>query len=265
MKKLYASLALAGLVTVPGLASAEDSPHSFSGNVTLTSNYIFRGISQTGGDPAIQGGLDYSHSSGFYAGTWASNVGWIEDFQGYKNGNMEIDLYGGYNGSIGDDVKYGVGYIKYLYPGDKAATVTTADTDEIYASLGWKWFTVKYSYYISDTVFGFGKPGNTNDADGSDYWDISASYPIGETGLTAGAHWGTFKFDGNGGQDYDDWKLSLTYDMGKASKVMEGVTVGIAFTDTNAKKANWSNGLATAGNTDFLGESATTVWISKAL
>ena len=98
MKKLAYALVLTGLVAAPTLAMAEEeSPHSLSANVTLTSDYIFRGISQTGGDPAIQGGLDYSHKSGFYLGTWASNVGWIEDFQGYESGNMEIDLYGGFH------------------------------------------------------------------------------------------------------------------------------------------------------------------------
>ena len=84
-----------------------------------------------------------------------------------------------------------------------------ADTTEIYGAMGWKWFTVKYSYYLSDDVFGFA------DADGSDYLAISASVPLGETGLTAGASWGTFGFDNNSAQDYNDWKVSLAYDMGK--------------------------------------------------
>ena len=258
MKKLYASLALAGLVTVPSLAAAADSPHSFSGNVSLTSNYVFRGISQTGGDPAIQGGLDYSHSSGFYLGTWASNVGWIEDFQGYDSGNLELDLYGGYRGSFDKaGISYDLGAIKYMYPGKRAGAVD-ADTSEIYASVGWKWFTVKYSYYLSDGVFGIRDV--VKKADGSDYWDISASLPIGETGLTAGAHWGTFSFDNVPDADYDDWKVSLTYDMGKISNVMSGVTVGVAYTDTNAKKTFWKD-----FNGEYLGKGTTTVWISKAL
>src|SRR5574340_378674 len=95
MKKLVHALALTGLVGLPTLAMAEEeSPHKLSANVGMTSDYIFRGISQTGGDPAVQGGLDYTHSSGFYLGTWGSNVGWIEDYQGYGSGNVEIDLYG---------------------------------------------------------------------------------------------------------------------------------------------------------------------------
>jgi uncharacterized protein (TIGR02001 family) len=257
MKKLVHALVLTGLMGAPALVMAEDSPHSLSANVSMTSNYVFRGISQTGGDAAIQGGLDYSHSSGFYLGTWGSNVGWIEDFQGYGSGNMEVDVYGGYRGGFGDDISYDLGAIQYMYPGDKynnitTTTAVTGDTTELYASVGWKWFTAKYSYYVSDEVFGFAN------ADGSDYIDISASVPIGETGLTAGAHWGTFSFDNNSAQDYDDWKVSLAYDMGKLTKVADGVTVGVMYTDTNAKRTAWTD-----ANNQFLGKSATTVWVSK--
>jgi uncharacterized protein (TIGR02001 family) len=255
MKKLVHALVLTGLVGVPALAvAAEESPHKLSANVGLYSDYVFRGISQTGGDPAIQGGLDYTHSSGFYLGTWASNVGWIEDFQGYDSGNMEIDLYGGFRGNIGkSDFTFDVGAIQYWYPGDKPAGVTDADTTEIYGALGWKWFTVKYSYYLSNEVFGFA------DADGSDYLAISGSLPVGETGLTLGASWGTFSFDNNGNQDYDDWSVSAAYDMGKLSNVTSGVTVGLKYTDTDAEKAYWTD-----ANNEFLGDGTTTVWISKA-
>jgi uncharacterized protein (TIGR02001 family) len=259
MKKLVQALVLTGLVGVPTFAVAAEepaSPHSLSANVGLYSNYVFRGISQTGGEPAIQGGLDYSHSSGFYLGTWGSNVGWIEDFQGYDKGNMEIDVYGGFRGDIGaTGLTFDVGAIQYIFPGDKPAGITDADTTEVYGALGWKWFTVKYSYYISDEVFGFAN------ADGSDYLGISASVPVGETGLTLGASWGTFSFKNNGAQDYDDWKVSAAYDMGKLSSVMDGVTVGVAYTDTDADSAVWTE---PAPNNEFLGDSATTVWISKA-
>jgi len=250
MYKVFHALALAGLVTVPAVATAADSPHSLSANVSLYSNYVFRGISQTGNDPAIQGGFDYAHASGVYIGTWASNVGWIEDFQGYASGNMEIDLYGGYRGSMGD-ISYDLGVITYYYPGKKAGAVT-ANTTELYASVGWKWFTLKYSYALSDEVFGFAN------ADGSGYWDLSASLPLGDTGLTASAHWGSFKFKNNGNQDYEDWKISLSYDLGKLSRPTDGMTLGIMYTDTNAKKGFWTD-----ANAEFLGKGTTTVWISK--
>jgi uncharacterized protein (TIGR02001 family) len=260
MKKLVHALVLTGLVGLPTFAmaeetpAAEESPHSLSANVSLTSNYIFRGISQTGGDPAIQGGFDYGHSSGFYLGTWASNVGWIEDFQGYDSGNVEIDLYGGFRGSVGDtDFTYDVGAIQYWYPGDKPSGVTSADTTEIYGAAGWKWFTAKYSYYVSNEVFGFGN------ADGSYYLGLAGSLPIQESGFTVGATWGTFKFKNNGNQDYDDWSISGTYDMGKLSKVADGVTVGLKYTDTNADRAYWTD-----ANGQDLSKGTATFWVSKA-
>lgn len=254
MKKIVSALALSALVGAPAIVMAEDSPHALSGNVSMTSDYLFRGISQTGGDGAIQGGLDYTHASGIYLGTWGSNVGWIEDYQGYASGNVEFDLYGGYRGGIGDTgLSYDLGIIGYFYPGEKAGAVD-ADTTELYAALGWKWFTVKYSYSISDETFGFAN------SDGSDYLDLSASLPVGESGLTVGAHWGTFSFDNNGAQDYDDWKLSATYDMGKLSGVMSGVTLGVAYSDTDADRAVWTD-----ANNQYLGDSTTYVWISKAL
>lgn len=255
MKKLARVLILAGLLGVPALAAAaeEGGPHSLGANVGITSNYLFRGISQTGGDAAIQGGLDYTHRSGFYIGTWGSNVGWIEDYQGYASGNLELDLYGGFRGNIGaTDFTYDIGAIQYFYPGERAGK-TDADTTELYAGLGWKWFSLKYSYAISDEVFGFA------DADGSNYLDVSVNVPLGETGLTAGAHWGTFNFENNGAQDYDDWKVSLAYDVGKLSNVAAGVTVGVMYTDTDADSAVWTD-----ANGEFLGKDTTTVWISKA-
>ena len=113
---------------------------------------------------------------------------------------------------------------------------------------------MKYSYSISDETFGFAN------SDGSDYLDLSASLPVGETGLTLGAHWGTFSFENNGAQDYDDWKLSATYDMSKLSGLMSGVSVGVAYSDSDADSAVWTD-----ANGQYLGDSTTYVWISKAL
>lgn len=254
MKKTISAWMLTGLASVPVAALAEDSPHTLSGNVSLTSDYIFRGISQTGGGPAIQGGLDYSHASGLYVGTWASNVGWIQDFQGYKSGSLELDLYGGYRNQLGDTgVSYDLGAIGFLYPGERGGAVD-ADTVELYASLGWKWFTVKYNYSISDETFGFAN------SDGSGYLDLSASLPVGETGLTLGAHWGTFNFENNPAQDYDDYKLSATYDMGKLAGVLSGVTAGVAYSDTDAKRSAWTD-----NDGEYLGDDTVFFWVSKAL
>lgn len=259
MKQTVPVFVLTALLGTP--AAAETGPHAVTGNVALTSDYVFRGISQTGGNPALQGGLDYTHRSGFYLGTWGSNVGWIEDFQAYASGNVELDLYGGFRGTLGaTGVDYDLGVIGYFYPGEANGAVD-ADTTEAYAALGWKWFTVKYAYSLSDETFGF-----ANSA-GSGYLDISASVPVGETGLTLGAHWGRFSFDNNAAQDCDDWKLSVAYDLGGLSDTLSGVTLGVAWSDTDTADGNGTGFSApwTDTNGQDLGAGTAIVWISKAL
>src|SRR5690349_3327239 len=121
LKKTFLAGAVAAAV-MPFAASAADSPHTITANVGLFSQYIFRGLTQTNGDPAVQGGFDYSHTSGFYAGTWASNISWLRDGGAYRaGGSAEIDLYGGFKGSIGKtDLSYDLGTLYYWYPGDAA-------------------------------------------------------------------------------------------------------------------------------------------------
>ncbi|OQY67322.1 MAG: hypothetical protein B6D47_10970, partial [Rhodocyclaceae bacterium UTPRO2] len=92
--------------------AAEDSPHTLTANIGLASSYRFRGIDQTFGKPALQGGFDYAHASGFYAGNWNSNV---NSGAGFPSGNLEMDFYGGWKKTLGD---WGldVGAIYYTYP-----------------------------------------------------------------------------------------------------------------------------------------------------
>ncbi|MBC7767239.1 MAG: hypothetical protein H7124_00470 [Phycisphaerales bacterium] len=97
------------LIATP--ATAQDGP-TFSGNVALASDYVFRGISQTGGNPAIQGGADYTNGM-FYAGAWASNVDFAELGAG---SGIELDLYGGVRPQVGA-VTFDLGVIGYFYPG----------------------------------------------------------------------------------------------------------------------------------------------------
>lgn len=257
MNKLTYGL-LASVLNVSGAALAADapaSPHTITANVGLYSQYVFRGLAQTGEDPALQGGMDYAHASGVYVGVWGSNVSWLEDYQGYDRGSLELDIYAGFRHSIGDTgLTYDLGVLRYQYPGDRPAGITSANTTELYGALGWKWFTAKYSHSISDETLGVAN------SRGSSYIDLSVSVPIAETGLTVGAHYGRQDYDGGANDiyDYDDWKLSLAYDLGKVSTVTKGMTVGVAFTDTDAKKASYTdtNGL-------YMGDSQTTVWLAK--
>jgi uncharacterized protein (TIGR02001 family) len=93
---------------LPGVAAAQDSPHSFSGKVALYSEYEYRGISQTAEKPAVQLNLDYGHASGLYAGTFISNIKWLEEAAaagGFSSdANFEWDIYLGYKTEVANGV-----------------------------------------------------------------------------------------------------------------------------------------------------------------
>jgi uncharacterized protein (TIGR02001 family) len=247
-----------GLAAEPAPAEATPPPtpeHTITGNVGLFSQYIFRGLTQTNRNPAVQGGFDYAHSSGFYAGTWASNISWLRENASTRaggvtvangtygdGGSLEWDFYGGYKGTV-KDFSYDVGTLYYWYPGKinevfalapaPFNNVPKADTWEIYAGGGWKWLTAKFSYSIMNKTFG------VLDSRGTWYLDLSANVPLGDyykplTGFTAMAHWGYQKYRGTdprnvgfapayGGAtpnndtiaSYKDVKLGLSYALPK--------------------------------------------------
>jgi uncharacterized protein (TIGR02001 family) len=233
------------------------SPHTLTGNIGLFSQYIFRGLTQTNEEPALQGGMDYSHASGFYAGTWGSNVSVLRDSGAYSSGgSLELDIYGGFKGSIGKtDFGYDAGLLYYWYPGDAAPGFTEADTLEVYGALTWKWLSAKLSYALSDDVFG------VKNADGTYYLDLTATYPIPNTRLTVIGHYGKQKFTGSSGSfdnddnaSYDDWKLGVNYSLPK------DFTVGVFYTDTNMDSTQ--EAFYTAAGTK-LGDSTVTVFVQK--
>ena len=95
-------------------AAAPASPHTFTGNVAVVSDYRFRGVSQTYKLPALQGGFDYSHSSGFYVGNWNSSVSGLS----YNGGAaLEMDFYGGWKTEFANGIGFDVGGLYYYYPG----------------------------------------------------------------------------------------------------------------------------------------------------
>jgi uncharacterized protein (TIGR02001 family) len=233
-KTLVAGLIVAAMsvgtanAQTPAAPAAPASDHTFTGNVGIFSQYIFRGLTQTNRDPALQGGFDYSHSSGFYAGTWASNISWLKDSFAYSGGgSLEWDFYGGYKNTFGkSDFTYDLGLLYYYYPGTTFPGAVKADTLEAYGALGWKWITAKYSYSLNNKTFG------VTDSRGTWYLDISADVPIGDTGLTANLHYGKQKYDGNNGVNntlfsYEDYKLGLTYALPK------DFSIGAFYTNTS--------------------------------
>jgi uncharacterized protein (TIGR02001 family) len=257
-KTVIAGLAAAALGSGAAQAAEPASPHTITGNVGLYSQYIFRGLTQTNEEPALQGGFDYAHSGGFYAGTWGSNISWLRDFGAYTGGgSLELDIYGGYKGTIGKtDFGYDVGLLYYWYPGDKVPGGVKADTLEVYGALSWKWLSAKFSYALSDEVFG------VRNADGTYYLDFTATYPIPNTKLTLIAHYGMQEFSGSTGAfdndanaSYKDWKLGVNYSLPK------DFTVGVFYTDTDMSAAQ-ETFYTTPGGTK-LGDSAITIFVQK--
>src|SRR5204862_6111516 len=133
---LFAGSAVAQ-TPAPVPAAATTPEHTFTANVGVFSEYIFRGIAQTAGRPALQGGFDYAHASGFYLGTWASNISWLEDFGIYNRSSLEWDFYGGYKSNFpgSEDWSYDVGLYYYYYPGRRNPGATNANTFEGYGAI----------------------------------------------------------------------------------------------------------------------------------
>ena len=217
-KPLATALAALATIAAAGAAHAGDGP--FTANVGLVSDYAYRGSSQTDERPALQGGFDYAHDSGLYAGVWGSNVSWLSDSNPNVHNSLELDLYGGYKGTIGA-IGYDVGLLQYYYPGSYPKGFNSPDTLEGYIGLSWEFLSFKYSYAFTD-LFGYDR------SDGSQYYDLGAAVDVGG-GFTLAAHVGYSDIKGE--DDYTDWKLGVTKEFG-------GFNFGLHYVDTDVDNAD---------------------------
>lgn len=186
------------------LALSSASYAEVEGNIGITSNYVWRGASQTDDSPAVSGGFDWSSESGFYLGTWASNV----DF-GPGAGEVELDLYGGYGGSISEAISYDVGLTYYAYPDSD-----DADFAELGISGSFGPLTAGLAYTISSDVNG---PGAFQEGDL--YYYLSGGIDLSE-GFSLGGTVGFYTFDddgvaGVGDLDYTHYQIDLTKSAGE--------------------------------------------------
>jgi uncharacterized protein (TIGR02001 family) len=195
MKKLFLALLMA-----VGFASAQAQ---VSGNLGLTSDYRFRGISQTQNAPAVQGGIDYAHSSGFNVGNWNSSVS--SDM--YTNGSgVESDLYVGFKKDIYKGLTLDVGSYNYFYPRATNGTSTNFDTNELFAGLGYGPVSVKYSQSLSNY---FGTANSKN----SQYYQADIVQPLGASKISFLAHAGRTEVNNNSSLNYTDYNVGLGYDL----------------------------------------------------
>ena len=227
---------------------AQQTPpeHAISANTALTSDYRYRGISQTRLQPALQGGADYTHNpSGLYAGAWLSTINWTKDAGG--DGDVELDVYAGKRGQLGAGIAYDAGVLAYVYPGNglkHLAGFANADTAEIYGQLGYGPAYAKYSLALTK-LFGF------VDSRRSGYLDLGANVDLGG-GLALNLHAGRQEVRHNAQASYTDYKVGLTKELGLAS-------LALAFVGTTAGEAAY----ASPANGKFLGRKALVASVSK--
>jgi len=181
--KLFPIASLAGLALAvcPAIAHADDTPDtSITGNVAVTTDYMFRGITQTWGAPAIQGGGDLALKNGFATGFWASSI----SHKSYPGGAMELDLYASYGSSFNKDWSWRAGLYAYVYPGGglddarPALPSRSFNTLEANAAITWKWLTLKYNQSLTDYFAIDTEQGYRGDSRGTQYIQLDASLPI---------------------------------------------------------------------------------------
>lgn len=224
-----ASANAADVISIPGVTT--------TGNVTLTTDYRFRGISQTSNNPAIQGAINFNHESGLYLGLWGSSI--------EVKGSAEMDITAGYATQLNliPNVKstLDVGYIRYGYFGSGKTLPDNEQPDynEVFAKLGFSNAVVQ-----GDSLVGGVNYSNEYFNHSDDFWYFSGTYtaPLADTGfgLVAGVGYNLFKnkemmaqaVGGDGKEDnYLDYKAGVNFGV-------QGLTAELAWVDNNIDSDN---------------------------
>jgi uncharacterized protein (TIGR02001 family) len=241
--------------------AANDADYAISGNVALTSDYMFRGLTQTWSGPAIQGGADVSTKNGFAAGFWASSI----SDKSYPGASLELDVYASYGTAINDDWSWRAGLYSYLYPNgnldDVGLRSRSFDTVEANAALTWKWLTLKYSSSLTD-YFGIDtEQGYRGDSKGSGYLELDAAIPLNDRwnlALHAGRTNVSTRLaaplaNGEDDPDYDDVGATLKYQFAQHWSASLGATYAdnLAFYGRTMSFANASDTKNVGGTRGF--------------
>jgi uncharacterized protein (TIGR02001 family) len=232
--------------TAPAATPEAATPGPFTANVTIVNDYRYRGISQSNFQPAIQGGFDYAHSSGFYVGNWNSSISWISDAASTVGNSasapIEMDFYAGFKHEWSKGFAADVGVLQYYYPtSNLSAFATNPNTTELYVAQNFTFDAItgylKFSYAVTP-LFG------TQNSTGSNYTDLTVNYDTGVWGLSLNGHVGYQAVAGRVADgsisnaslySYTDWKLGVTKDFGS------GFAGAVAYVGTNAKNGAYMN------------------------
>lgn len=233
----------------------EDAGNPIAANVTITNDYRYRGISQTNYQPAIQGGFDYAHESGFYIGNWNSTINWVSNTT--NNGikaPIEMDFYGGFKKElIAEGFASDFGVLQYYYPqtgGNYNGMMLNPNTTELYAAQNFTFGPVtgfvKVNYALTNI---FGIPNSS----GSVYPDLTVNYDTGIWGISLNGHIGYQYVAGQpvtsgvlpqfqNNLSYTDFKIGATKDFGG------GLSLSASYVSTNANPNWWNTWSSTTTN-----------------
>ena len=286
---------LSGGATTAAFAADAPAPEvsPITANVTVVNDYRYRGMTQSNFKPAIQGGFDYAHESGFYIGNWNSSISWISDT--YQKGfgtpamasgssaPLEMDLYAGFKKEfIGEGFASDVGLLQYYYPmsnaptnqcsgtgaagGNRNACGANPNTTEAYLAQNFTFGPIsgfaKVSYALSN-LFGI------YDSKGSFYPDLTVNYDTGFSGITLNAHYGyqnvansKTSSGANFNFSYSDYKLGATKDFGG------GLSGSVAYVATSNPKVGrdylWYAPVSNGSTTKSLGQGGGLISLTKA-
>ncbi|MFM9879777.1 MAG: TorF family putative porin [Burkholderiaceae bacterium] len=248
---MLAAMTLSGAALAQ--AKAPEPDITVTGNAGLYTDYRFRGFTQTDYGLSFQGGFDVAHKSGFYFGNWNSNV--LQTL--YTGASLEIDLYGGYKGSITEDLGFDVGAIYYYYPKSGTNGLTKINNTEVYFGLTYAEFSAKLYYATSDYFKAAALIGAPRSTKGTTYVDLAYNKDF--SGILFGAHIGFLTVEENNqftdvngnplSKSVADYKVSVGTDVGNGF-ILTGAIVG------TSKKAYFATGqigpLEDAGKTSLV-------------
>jgi uncharacterized protein (TIGR02001 family) len=235
LRALNALLVFVSGLSMAGQGMAEDTgllaKNNFSGTATITTDYVFRGLSQTKEDPAVQASFDYKHPSGFFLGAWASNVD-----ETISEGNAEIDLYGGYRGQLFENLSYDLSIIYYWYPG--GGHDPDWDYVELHGGLNYAFANLPLEPNVG---VGFNYSPDFYGEDGSGYfyngtlrltlpYSFGLGFELGYQDIKGDKTTGNGRgLNGSDGYDYLFWKIGL-------SKEVLGFNLDVSYYDTNEEE-----------------------------
>lgn len=198
MRNRVLTAALLAALSAPAFAqdAEEEESGPLSYNIGIVSDYAFRGVSQTNEGPAIQGGIDYAHDSGFYAGVWGSNVDYVDG----DNANIEWDVYIGWSGSFSDTVSFDVSLLRYTYFDQSAYNY-----NELIFNLGVGDYLGFQLAYSNDVY---------NSDEAGTYFQVNGNYPLPWWDLTLSGSVGHYDLDDAFGDSYEDYMLGLSRPFG---------------------------------------------------